>query len=140
MMNDKGLLAWLESAITKAEADADRWHDAECSFHDTTLIDVTVLQGGATLCDCEGPASVRRRCAADRKLIAAHPITRDVVTVKPDGTHGFGCEVCHYDHYVEGRGWCDTLLALAEGYGWPEETSPADAQGQTPPTEGDRMT
>ncbi|MFJ7297584.1 DUF6221 family protein [Streptomyces collinus] len=65
------------------------------------------------------PASVLRRCAADRKLIAAHPVTRDVITVQPDGTHGFGCAVCHHEDLLTvGDGWCDTLLALAEGYGW----------------------
>ncbi|WP_093803927.1 hypothetical protein [Streptomyces sp. Wb2n-11] len=115
------ILSWLDTAITKAEADADRWHDAECSSHGTTILDLTVLQDGATLCDCEGPSAVRRRCVADRKLIAAHPITRDVIAVHPDGTHGFGCSVCHNeDLLTTGDGWCDSLRALAEGYGWTE--------------------
>lgn len=65
------------------------------------------------------PESVLRRCAADRKLIAAHPVTRDVIVVMPDGIHGFGCSVCHTEDLLTvGDGWCDTLLALAEGYGW----------------------
>jgi hypothetical protein len=112
------ILAWLDAAISKADANADRWHDAECESHTTTLIDATVLSG-ATLCDCEGPSSVRRRCAADRKLIAAHPVTRDVIDVYPDGRYGFGCSACHTEDLLTiGSGWCDSLLALAEGYGW----------------------
>ncbi|MET9053337.1 DUF6221 family protein [Streptomyces bacillaris] len=67
------------------------------------------------------PASVLRRCAADRKLIALHH------------NDGFECPVCAGEPWVdedsEGNGeWtrssinapCPTLLALAEGYGWTE--------------------
>lgn len=65
------------------------------------------------------PDNVLRRCAADRKILAAHPVTRDVITVQPDGTHGFGCATCHQDEgLIIGDGWCDTLLALAEAHGW----------------------
>ncbi|CAM5626952.1 hypothetical protein STENM36S_08713 [Streptomyces tendae] len=33
-------------------------------------------------------------------------------------TAGFGCETCHdWDGVPEGRGNCDTVLALAEAYG-----------------------
>ncbi|MFB7738310.1 DUF6221 family protein [Streptomyces sp. NPDC056112] len=67
------------------------------------------------------PESVLRLCAAARKVIAAHPVTRDVIAVQPDGNHGFGCIVCHTEDLLTiGDGWCDTLLALAEGYGWTE--------------------
>lgn len=118
------ILAWLETAITKAEADADRWHDAECSFHETTLIDVTVLQGGATLCDCEGPASVRRRCAADRKMLALHNTPG---TVFPDAAYmgdNRWCVGCGYGNdgepLTQEVNDCPTLRALAEGYGWTE--------------------
>jgi hypothetical protein len=112
------VLAWLEAAITKAEAEADRWHDAECSWHDTTILDLTVLQGGATLCDCDGPASVRRRCAAERKLLELH-------RPQPDGSgfpDGMQCRTCSQDG---GDGYqylvpapCPTIFVLAEGYGW----------------------
>lgn len=112
------ILAWLEAAIAAAEANADKWHDAECSFHGTTIVDLTVLQGGATLCDCEGPASVRRRCAADRKMLELH-------ATQPDGSglpDTFQCRTCSQDG---GDGYrylvyapCPTILVLAEGYSW----------------------
>ena len=111
------LLAWLESAITKAEADSDRWHDAECSFHETTLIDVTVLQGGATLCDCKGPASVRRRCAADRRLIELHAPTQGFTVYGGSCT---ACSACGAAEEYPVRYPCPSVLALAEGYGWTE--------------------
>ncbi|WP_327335160.1 hypothetical protein [Streptomyces anulatus] len=109
------VLAFLERMVSKLEANADRWHDAECSFHDTTVIDLTVLQDTATLCDCQGPAGVRRRCAADRKLIAQHG---------PCSDQDLGCKGCGFnnqeesmvDHYED----CPVLCALAEGYGWTE--------------------
>lgn len=131
------LLAWLDRAISEREETAraalafgDGFVGSETYVYGTgdggPYLQVVVpgFEGQAEAATKHfalyGPESVLRRCAADRKLIAAHPITRDVITVKPDGTHGFGCTVCHYDYYVEGRGWCDTLLALAEGYGWTE--------------------
>jgi hypothetical protein len=63
------------------------------------------------------PASVLGRCAADRKLIALHP----------KGANGLGgpsCLCCEertdYGH-SDGEWPCDTLKALAEGYGVPIE-------------------
>lgn len=61
------------------------------------------------------PASVLRRCAADRKLIAEHG---------PVGHWDLGCKGCGFnnqeesmvDHYQD----CPVLRALAEGYGWTE--------------------
>jgi hypothetical protein len=65
------------------------------------------------------PAAVLRRIAADRKILAAHPITRDVRDIR---ITRFGCRTCHKrDDRVDGRGYCDTLIALAEGWGWTEE-------------------
>ncbi|MFD8545670.1 DUF6221 family protein [Streptomyces sp. NPDC059649] len=65
------------------------------------------------------PAAARRRCAADRKILAAHPHT--TVVINPSygpATAGFGCETCHdWDGVTEGRGNCDTILALAEAHG-----------------------
>ncbi|MYS70361.1 hypothetical protein GTY88_07925 [Streptomyces sp. SID5926] len=66
-----------------------------------------------------GPDAVLRRCAADRKILAAHPYTTDVLN-PGYGPHtvGFGCETCHdWDGVTEGRGNCTTILALAEAYG-----------------------
>lgn len=61
------------------------------------------------------PASVLRRCAADRKLIELHG---------PLGHWDLGCKGCGFnnqeesmvDHYQD----CPVLRALAEGYGWTE--------------------
>lgn len=64
-------------------------------------------------------ADIVRRCAADRKILAAHPYTSRVVnpTYGPHSA-GFGCETCHdWDGVPEGRGNCATILALAEAYG-----------------------
>lgn len=64
------------------------------------------------------PASVLRRCAADRKLLELH-------APQPDGTgfpDGMQCRTCSQDG---GDGYqylvptpCPTVVALAEGYGW----------------------
>jgi hypothetical protein len=67
------------------------------------------------------PAAVLRRITADKKLIAAHPVTTEVRDIRMTR---FGCQTCHkWDDRVEGRGYCDTILALAEGWGWTEETT-----------------
>jgi len=116
------LLAFLERMVSKLEADVDRWHDAECSFHDTTVIDLTVLQDTATLCDCEGPTGVRRRCAADRKLINLH---QRVVLHAGGGARYFEtttvCKSCEPPRQFPETAYpCPTIVALAEGYGWTE--------------------
>lgn len=69
-----------------------------------------------------GPDAVLRRCAADRKILAAHPYTTSVLNPSYGAhTAGFGCEVCHdWDGVTEGRGNCPTILALAEAYGLEE--------------------
>ncbi|HEX5543466.1 MAG TPA: DUF6221 family protein, partial [Micromonospora sp.] len=61
-----------------------------------------------------GPDSVLRRCAADRKILALHPYTHAPSKHGP----GFYCDTCHVeDGVIEGGGNCDTILALAEAYG-----------------------
>lgn len=136
-MTDQGdVVSWLETAISEREMaaaeaaakDGARWYyDHDAGYVLARCEGDMVATGSQDFLDrpqghhiaLHDPESVLRRCAADRKLIAAHPITRDVITVLPDGTHGFGCSVCHHeDLYVVGDGWCTTLLALAEGYGW----------------------
>lgn len=94
------------------------------------------------------PDNVLRRCAADWKILAAHPYTTIVINPQ-HGSHnaGFGCETCHdWDGVPEGRGNCDTILALAEGYGLtpdilatldqpvPEPHPPARPRGPRPDT------
>lgn len=71
------------------------------------------------------PAAVLRRIVADRKLIAAHPISTNVRDVRHSS---FGCRTCHrWDDRIEGRGYCDTITVIAEGWGWTEGVVDADA-------------
>jgi hypothetical protein len=127
------LLAWLTDAIARRESAASAaspgpWVPGGIGDYGWTVHtgvrsieteDSEIGQADAKHIALNSPSAVLRRCAADRKLIAAHPITRDVIVVMPDGTHGFGCSVCHNEDLLTvGDGWCDTLLALAEGYGW----------------------
>ncbi|OLE25887.1 MAG: hypothetical protein AUG44_14735 [Actinobacteria bacterium 13_1_20CM_3_71_11] len=62
------------------------------------------------------PAAVLRRCAADRKILAAHEHETALIAF---GGSSFGCVVCSPDYGpgVQPLGWCDTIKALAEGYG-----------------------
>ncbi|WP_406078765.1 hypothetical protein OG337_29140 [[Kitasatospora] papulosa] len=66
---------------------------------------------------------VLRRCGADRKILAAHRYSTQVVNPSyGPRSAGFGCETCHdWDGVPEGRGNCPTILALAEGYGLDDE-------------------
>jgi hypothetical protein len=72
------------------------------------------------------PASVLRRCAADRKLLDLH------------GGRGHGCPAYDYDGDLDEHARfynhevCPVVEHLADGYGWPA--------GQTPPIEGDPVT
>ena len=90
--------------------------------------------GGGCGCGCSSrdeaehialndPASVLRRCQADRKILAEHPIyTLDPYGMARDEVP-FGCGTCHdCGEGFYGGGFCDTLKALAEGYGYQEET------------------
>lgn len=66
------------------------------------------------------PAAALRLVAAARKLVAAHPVTNDVRDIRHSS---FGCRTCHRrDDRIDGRGYCDTILTLAEGWDWTEET------------------
>ncbi|WP_042174609.1 hypothetical protein [Streptomyces sp. NBRC 110035] len=124
----RDLLAWLDRAISKAEADADRWHDVECESHGTGLIDAIVLRD-ATLCDCAGPAAVRRRCAADRKLLELHKAVPDhgryseaQCPADCDGEHSAPpvCASCRTYAGDPVAFPCPTVRVVAEGYGWTE--------------------
>jgi hypothetical protein len=60
----------------------------------------------------------RARCEIDAKraILAAHPLTTEVIPpgYRTGTGQPFGCETCHdWDGVTEGRGYCDTLLALA---------------------------
>ena len=72
------------------------------------------------------PASVLRRCAADRKLLASHQPTEGIGFDPDDDTPGtYGeiasaCSSCGtVDEYAV-RFPCHVVRLLAEGYGWTE--------------------
>lgn len=61
------------------------------------------------------PATVLRRCAADRRILNAH-----LTDVLSDTLYGrlYSCHTCHrFTDEGTPRWWCETLLALADGYG-----------------------
>ncbi|WP_097964918.1 DUF6221 family protein [Streptomyces sp. or20] len=123
------ILAYLDSAITAREeaayaAPRSPWSvrvddDAVVAPDGITVAEAFALSGHQTraildLIALHQPASVLRRCAADRKLIALHggnmhscPATDD--TGYLDEWTQFG-----YDDA------CPVLRHLAEGYGWTE--------------------
>ncbi len=127
-----GLHEWIEGEILRREeaARAPR-HPSPAWEYDRMCGEVRDLANAGTVAfvgkddpagvhiELNDPASVLRRCAADRTILAAHPYTTRVVN-PGYGPHsaGFGCETCHdWDGVPEGRGNCDTVLALAEAYG-----------------------
>lgn len=129
-------LAFLNAihAAVQAEAEAARdeardghWRRGDGAIHAESTGEELVLGPYGHLDEALGthmarhdPAAVLRRIAADRKLIAAHPITSDVRDVRHSS---FGCRTCHrWDDGIEGRGYCDTITVIAEGWGWTAET------------------
>jgi hypothetical protein len=66
---------------------------------------------------CDAQRWLAREVAAGRAILAAHPFTDRIVAYGcRDFT--FGCETCHdWDGATEGRGYCDTILALGTVYG-----------------------
>lgn len=148
MTDTDGMVLWLREAMDAAQRDAEAADGAEWSVEDLRIIDQrdgvsietgrepgTVLIGNglrigsgvpAALAHVarHSPAAVLRRIAADRKILEAHPHTTRVITGYGQHTAGFGCENCHnWDGVPEGRGNCEMILALAEGYGWAEGTT-----------------
>jgi hypothetical protein len=68
------------------------------------------------------PVSVLRRVAADRQILAEHQ------PLDEGGLGALRCSVCAVqpcgDHYLYRVPWpCRTVLLLAEGYGWAEEST-----------------
>lgn len=134
-----GLPDWIEGEIKRREEVAQDATDGpwvaehpEVRWGDDA--DAAIIGGGKQLArlgydhnghlnadhiELNGPAVVLRRCAGDRKILAAHPYTTRVINPGYGAqSAGFGCETCHdWDGVPEGRGNCDTILALAEGYG-----------------------
>ncbi|MGQ4353146.1 DUF6221 family protein [Streptomyces drozdowiczii] len=130
-----GLHEWIEGEIQRQEeaarsADQGRWAATREKYEEWDAGVESSTAGTVANCHAEeaqhialhDPASVLRRCVADRKILAAHPYTTAVINPSY-GQHsaGFGCETCHdWDGVPEGRGNCATILALAEGYGLDE--------------------
>ncbi|WP_411096000.1 DUF6221 family protein [Streptomyces sp. 020-2-3H-GM] len=106
-----------------------RWDAATDSFEVVTesglLVASGLSPGVAGHIAGNAPEATHRRCAADRKILAAHPYTTRVVDPSyGPHTAGFGCETCHdWDGVPEGRGNCPTILALAEAYGLDDENN-----------------
>jgi len=96
---------------------------------------VALVQTGRNehrLITAHDPAAVLRRCAADRKILAVHA---------PAGTKWdpYACNGCgvdsEYGHEVGHTNDCETLQALAEGYGLTEEQrAELDRPEPEPPT------
>lgn len=131
------ILAWLDTAIRRREntARAVGWDSIRSSDYgwgtkyltlrrpDQSTNTPALEVGLADHIALNDPAAVLRRCAADRKLIAAHgPWTDEERTLigvpaSDQSCKGWGFNnqeepmVADYRH-------CPVLLALAEGYGW----------------------
>ncbi|MEU0207379.1 DUF6221 family protein [Streptomyces canus] len=76
------------------------------------------------------PAAVLRRCAADRKILEVHaPAGSDW---EPYGCNGCGID-SEYGYEVRHTNDCETLQALAEGYGLTEEQRAALDRPQPEP-------
>ncbi|WP_354006247.1 DUF6221 family protein [Streptomyces longwoodensis] len=132
-MNGGQLLAWLDDAIAECERSARAAEATDPSPWSADLAEGTgllVSAEGEPLWDCENssalcmtaaasvhaalhdPASVLRRCAADRKLLMLH------------GGRGHGCPAYDCDGDLEGYARfydhevCPVVLGIAEGYGW----------------------
>lgn len=120
------ILAYLDSAISSREAVAraaqaegdtrdGRWYDDQ----DEEVIDdsawrvaYTVSPAFRTHIALNDPASILRRCAADRKLLVEHR----QLSLPPDVVYD-ECRLCGESN----EAWpCPTLVILAEGYGWTE--------------------
>lgn len=129
--NDTELLAWLPTMSHSY------WDEARNAWNNAEHI------------AANDPASVLRRCAVDRKALSFYSETvairdRSAATLRAAQERGAEPDRRVLDDWNRANREAAHMLPLiqflAEGYGWAEETSLADGQGQTPPTEGDRMT
>ncbi|MEU5043166.1 DUF6221 family protein [Streptomyces griseorubiginosus] len=135
MTDTDGMVAWLRKAMDAAQRDAEAaarafpdWEFDEFvnEIRDVpnagTVAYVPVPEYGPHI-SRQSPAAVLRRIAADRKILdELHPSTTQIIN-PGYGKHvaDFGCVTCHdWDGVTEGYGYCPTVRALAEGYGWTE--------------------
>lgn len=140
----ENILAFLDRAITAREeaayaAPRSPWtvrmdDDAIVAPDGITVAEAFALSGQQTRAilahiALNDPASVLRRCAADRKLIALHAVVPDhgrfseaECPANCDGDHS-GPGVCFSCRTYAGdpvEAPCPSLRVLAEGYGWTE--------------------
>lgn len=122
-------LAFVERAITKREdaaraADQGSWSASDRGYEEWDAeVGSSAYNGGAIAnCNIEearhialhDPASVLRRCAADRKLLQLH------------GGRGHSCPAFDYDGDLDEHArfydheTCPVVQTMAEGYGWTE--------------------
>jgi hypothetical protein len=116
------ILAWLKQAISEREDVARAAEATNPSPWTAGRAEDTSVTHIAS----NDPASVLRRCAADRKLLELH------------GSRGHSCPAYDYDGDLDeyarfyDHEVCPVVKHLADSYGW--------TAGQTPPSEGDQVT
>jgi hypothetical protein len=99
-----GLIARLAARLDEDEQ--GDWHVSDC---------MGMARDDGYCCDVD--ARKAREVAAKRAILAAHPVT-DRIVAYGCRDFPFGCETCHdWDGATEGRGWCDTIRAIAAIYG-----------------------
>lgn len=119
-------------AWTIAEVPPGRWgqdeQDTEVIIDGKPVVRCDYEYGGVLFAEHiarHDPASVLRRCAADRKLLELHA---QVPT--HEGSTETGCKLCLWE-YSWGcdvqAGICDTVSILAEGYGVAPAVEPAQS-------------
>lgn len=91
----------------------ESWHTLGCGSYFGSQA------GGGDRCECGVPEAVRRRCAADRKIVARHS---PAILHAGGGADYFKttrvCSSCEPNRQFPETSYpCPTILALAEGYG-----------------------
>lgn len=128
-----GLREWIKEEIDQREEVAQNHQQADGRWeYDSFVHEIRDLDNAGTVAsvfregtgrfiEMNDPDDALRRCASDRKILAAHPhaeATPDWAVAYGLPNPPFACETCHIDeYYVSGGGNCDTILALAEAYG-----------------------
>ncbi|MFJ8923836.1 DUF6221 family protein [Streptomyces sp. NPDC102415] len=132
-----GLHEWIESEIRRREQAAHghqqacgAWEYDHCvqeirDLRNAGTVAAVYREGAGEFMALKDPDDALRRCAADRKILAAH----ECIPHDPRFSNGvaFGCGTCHKDGegYEYAGGNCATVLALAEAYGLDEENDAA---------------
>lgn len=129
------ILAWLDDAISRREktARAVGWDTVESGEYlwdtkylilrhgDESLVTTELDPNLAEHVALNDPASVLRRCAADRKLLKLHNVPAVVDPdsgARPDDRSCVGCGFNNQEEpMVDDVNDCPTLHAVAEGYG-----------------------